>query len=166
MWTNRSRCFVRVWHHPRPVEGTGRPILFVTYRFALEQFYPFTDYSLFHYDGKSRAGVRSVSLVSNQLRIVLKKDPLMDAGRQRILAFAEAQKLPGGVLVLTFGLVSSLSPEDDGRYQFDFQGRLYPWLQEVGFPSDYKSALGDRLLTARFSQQASEFIGDFDSDFD
>jgi len=166
MWSNRSRSFVRVWSRPELVVATGRPLLCVTYRLALEQYYPFTDYSLFHYDAESRASVRSVSLVDNQLRVVLKKHPRVETGREKNLVFVDAKKLQGSVLVLTFGLVYSLVPEDDNNLDFDFQGRLNPWLQAVSLPSDYRSALGDSLLTARFSRRASEFIGCYDSDFE
>jgi hypothetical protein len=140
--------------------------LLVTYRFALEKYYPFTDYYLFYYDSQSRASVRSVSLVQGRFQIVLKKDPWIEVGRPRVLAFAEAKKLQGGVLVLTVALACSLSPEDDPHLAVQFQGRLHPWFQAIHLPSDFESAIGDRLLTVGFSRRASDYIGDYDSDFD
>lgn len=167
MWSNRSRCFVRVWHHPGRDEKTNnRPLWLVTYRFALEKYYPFTDYHLLHYDGQSRARVRSVCLVNGRLQIVLKNDPLVKVGRHITLVSAEVKKLQGGVLVLTVTLACSPFPEDNNQPVLEFRGRLHPWLETVRLPSDYKSAIGDRLLTARFSQRASDYIGDYDSDFD
>lgn len=166
MWSHRSRCFVRIWNLLEEVEETGRPLLRVKYRFALEKFHAFTDYSLFYYDAESRAGVRSVSLVDNQLQIVLKQDPRHEAGHRKTLVSAEVKKLGGGVLVLTFGLVCSLHPEDDQRREPPFQGRLYPWLDHVSLPSDYRSAQGDRLLTASFSRRSTELIRFYDSEFE
>ena len=171
MWLNKCKCFVRTWHCQAPDEKTGRPLLLLTYRVALERFVPFSDYEPVHYDNFSRQRVRVASLNDRCLRIVLKKEPLLESAedqgeqRKRAIVFLEVERIQQQLTILTLGLACSTRPADD-EIQFGFRGRLVPWVSEVFLPKNrVLGQEGDSEIVVVFSTRALENSDQCDSDF-
>ena len=169
MWSNKSKCFVRTWHHQAPDQKTGRPLLLLTYRIALEKFTRHTDFEPVHYDRFSRDRVRVVSMNDRCVRVVLKQEPLLEGcggvQRKRNLAFFEVERIQQGLLVLTAGLACSTRPEDDD-VDFGFRGRLAPWVSEVFLSKNrVLGQPGDSELVVVFSTTALLNTDDCDSEF-
>ena len=117
MWSAKTRSYVRTWHHKAFEDYTGRPLLIVSYRFALDKFVRFTNYTPVHYDAWSRQRIRSMTMNNRCLSIVLKQEPVLvkQNGDQTFakkprLVFFEPRRIQQGLLVLTVGLAFRLDP--------------------------------------------------------
>jgi len=119
-----SRCFVRVWHNTRDCSRTGRPILLVTYRLALEAFAG-TDtdsYDLVFYNEHARQRIRSVSMSCDRLKLSLRREPFlgrMPVGRSQTnakqLVRVDLNRQFQGVTVVTCTVAYSLDPYEPFR---------------------------------------------------
>ena len=119
-----SRCFVRVWHDTRDCSRTGRPILLVTYRLALEAFAG-TDndsFDLVFYNEHARQRIRSVSMSGDRLKLSLRREPFL--GRIPIgssqthakqLVRVDLNRQFQGVTVVTCTVAYALDPYEPFR---------------------------------------------------
>ena len=115
MLSAKTRSYVRTWHHRASEDHTGRPLLIVTYRFALDKFVRFTNYTLVYYDDWSRRRIRNMTMNDRCLSIVLKQEPVLvklkgdqTFAKKPRLVFFEPRRLQQGLFVLTVGLVFRL----------------------------------------------------------
>ena len=115
MFSAKTRSYVRTWHHRASEDHTGRPLLIVTYRFALDKFVRFTNYTLVYYDDWSRRRIRNMTMNDRRLSIVLKQEPVLvklkgdqTFAKKPRLVFFEPRRLQQGLFVLTVGLVFRL----------------------------------------------------------
>lgn len=167
-----ARCFVRLWHEKRECCRTGRPILVVTYRLALEAFPGVGNtlcYPLVFYNQHARERVRSVGLFDGQLRLALGPETFLgrwasqvtssvgDVGLKQLVGL-EVQPPPSNhnITVVTVKVAYALCPQQPfRRLNTEWTGRADEWIEQASFLEDY--SLGE-LLPAKDETAAVEIL--------
>lgn len=145
MAESESRCFVRVWHDKRECAITGRPVLVVSYRLAMEAFsgVDTSRYDLVFYNDYARERVQSVGMFAGNLKMELAPEPFLGVGFGRSgsaycgrglrqVVELDVTPLPQAVTAVTVSVAYALRPQEPFRKMtLNWKGRSRLWIENA-----------------------------------